>query len=338
MNEKSTIEMRESEIRPEHLMQEQAARFAADIGRLLKHKGEFVHVGCPACGSESAEKAFEKYQLTFVICRECETLYMNPRPSPAILETYYSTSENYAYWNQYIFPASEETRRQKMFRPRATRLVETCRRYQVDTDLLLEVGAGFGTFCEEIRRLQHFKRVIAVEPTPGLADTCRGRGLEVIERPIEDVQLDESRVNVIASFETIEHLFSPENFLSRCATLLAPDGLIFLTCPNIKGFDLVVLKEASDTVDVEHLNYFHPSSLSNLLTRCGFEVLEVLTPGKLDAELVRKKVLEGEFTLSGQPFLQLVLMEEWERLGSPFQQFLASSLLSSHMWIVARNG
>lgn len=317
-------------------MQGQAERFAADIRRLLQYKDEFVNVPCPACASTLADKAFEKYELTYVVCSNCSTLYMNPRPSPAVLEMYYATSGNYVYWNKYIFPASEGARREKIFRPRAKRLAEICRRYQVQTNVLLEVGAGFGTFCEEIWRIELFNRVIAVEPTPDLAETCRRKKLEVIEKPIEQVRLEEAAINVIASFETIEHLFSPRDFLSCCATLLAPGGLIFVTCPNIKGFDLVVLGAVSDTVDVEHLNFFYPSSLSYLLTGCGFEVLEVLTPGQLDAELVRNKVLKGEFNISTQPFLHQVLLEDWERVGNAFQQFLADSLLSSHMWIVAR--
>jgi hypothetical protein len=66
----------------------------------------------------------------------------------------------------------------------------------------------------------------------------------------------------------------------------------------------------------------------------GFDVLEATTPGRLDAELVRDAVMRGERSLD--PFLQRVLVDEWDDLGWPFQQFLAANKLSSHMWIVAR--
>ena len=65
-------------------------------------------------------------------------------------------------------------------------------------------------------------------------------------------------------------------------------------------------------------------------------MLEVQTPGKLDAELVRKKVLAGEFELGGQRFLKQILIDKWQHVGEAFQEFLANSRLSSHMWIVAR--
>lgn len=328
--------LKEHEIRPDHLKQGQEQRFAADVRRLLAHRDAFVKVPCPACGSEDARPAFQKYELSYLTCQQCATLYISPRPTPAILGEYYATSENYVYWNKYIFPASEDVRREKIFRPRSERLMAICERHGVPRGTLLEVGAGFGTFCEEITRLAFFSRVIAVEPTPDLAATCRRKGLEVIERPVEEVQIGSAAVDAIASFEVIEHLFSPKEFLAVCSNLLKDNGVLVLSCPNGQGFDVSVMGAIADTVDVEHLNYFNPASLSRLVEAAGFEILEVLTPGVLDAELVRKKVLQGTFDLSGQPFLHRVLIEEWDRLGEPFQQFLAGNLLSSHMWLVAK--
>jgi hypothetical protein len=89
-------------------------------------------------------------------------------------------------------------------------------------------------------------------------------------------------------------------------------------------------------VDPAHLNYFNPVSLTWLFERCSFEVVELLTPGRLDAEIVRKRTMAGMYDLSTQPFLRQILVDEWERVGQAFQKFLADNLLSSHMWIVGR--
>ena len=336
MSESTNTILRESEIRPDHLMQGQAKALADDIRWLLQHKDDFVHVPCPACGSENATKAFEKNELTYMICSDCGTMYTNTRPTPEILEEYYVRSKNYWYWNKYIFPASETARREKIFRPRADRIADICQRHGIKSGVLMEVGAGFGTFCEEVQRLGIFRRVIAVEPTPDLAETCRRRGLEVIEERIEKVRLESDIIDVVASFEVIEHLFSPRDFLLSCAAVLSPGGLLVITCPNVRGFDIVVLQQLSQTVANEHLNYFHPASLYHLVEGCGFEVLEVLTPGKLDAELVRKKILAGELDVSSRPFLKQVLVDEWERIGDRFQKFLTDNMLSSHMWVIGK--
>lgn len=328
--------MKEEDIRPEDLLKGQAESYLRDVRWLLGHKEDFVSTNCPACGGAEHHRAFEKYELTYVECDRCETVFINPRPTPAILENYYRRSENYAYWNKYIFPASEAARREKIFIPRVKRVLEICEKWGVPTRTLMEIGAGFGIFCEEMKKQGRFERIIAVEPTPDLAETCRSKGLVVVEKPVEKVDAGELTVDVIASFEVIEHLFSPRDFIRDCVKLLADGGIFVATCPNMKGFDVIVLKELSSAVDTEHLNYFSPASLSRLVEECGLEVIEVQTPGRLDAELVRKKALSGEFDISNQPFLRQILVEEWERLGEKFQDFLSSNLLSSNMWIVAR--
>jgi SAM-dependent methyltransferase len=326
---------RETDIRPDDLMAGQREAQALDVEWLRERSASFVQVACPACGSSSCDRAFEKLGFSFSACRECATLYMTPRPSPETLDEFYATSRNYAYWNEFIFPRSEDARRENIFAPRAARVLELCRRYAIDTGTLLEVGAGFGTFCEEIGKTGTFERVLAVEPTPDLAATCRARGLEVIEQPIEHVDLGDRVANVIASFETIEHLFSPRRFLERCAELLAPGGLLVVSCPSCHGFDVLTLGAASGAIDNEHLNLFNPASLSALVQSCGFDVLEVLTPGRLDAEIVRKQAGAGAFDLGAHPWLHHVLVERWDELRLPFQEFLAENLLSSHLWLIA---
>jgi 2-polyprenyl-3-methyl-5-hydroxy-6-metoxy-1,4-benzoquinol methylase len=293
-------------------------------------------VDCPACGAGERIPKFIKNGVNYVDCSRCRTFYVSPRPSPAVLDWFYSDSPNYAYWNAHIFPASEPARRQHIFRPRVDRLLDICKRHEVSTKSLLEVGSGFGTFCSELMSRDVFTRVVGVEPTPGLAATCRKRGIEVLEKPIEHIGEEAGQFDVVASFEVIEHLFNPIEFVGHMQRLLRPGGVMMLTCPNGQGFDIETLGPLSGSVDHEHLNYFNPSSLSGLLARAGMEVLESFTPGKLDAELVRNQVLGGSYSLADQPFLRKVLIDEWEEHGAAFQDFLVARGLSSNLWVVAR--
>lgn len=329
--------LKEDEIRPKLLIDNQKVCIEADIQWLLDYKDQYIHVTCPACGQDDSRQAFIKRGQDYVICNNCATMYINPRPPRDILEKFYTTSKNYNYWNKYIFPASEAARREKIFKPRVDRVLSICNEFDIPKNLLLEVGAGFGTFCEEMQKLGVFKRVIGVEPTRDLAETCRQRGLEVIEDFVENVRLDSGELaDVLVSFEVIEHLLSPKDFVEKCHEMLAERGIFIVTCPNVHGFDMLVLQEQSNTIDHEHLNYFHPESLSHLVENCGFKVLEVQTPGQLDVELVRKKALEKEIDLSNQLFLKYVLLDKWEQIGSSFQQYLQENKLSSHMWVVAQ--
>lgn len=326
----------EKELCPEDLLAEQEAAFARDIERLQARRDEFVAVPCPACQNTASEGAFSKFSFDFVRCVDCATLYMSPRPSVSVMSDYYANSENYAYWAEHIFPASEASRREKIHKPWLERVVSYCDRFDVRRNVLLEVGPGFGTFAEVATASGAFKEVVTVEPTPEMAAACRARGVRVIEKRIEDVEGELPKVDVLVSFEVIEHLFDPATFVARCARLLSPGGLLVLSCPNGAGFDIATLGPRALAVDAEHVNLFNPQSLSRLLEASEFDVLEATTPGRLDAELVRDAALAGDVDLSDEPFLKRVLLDEWDRLGWPFQQFLAENGLSSHMWIAAR--
>lgn len=326
--------MKEQDIRPPDLIAENDRLHAADVRRIFSDRDSFVSVPCPACGDGSPAVEFVKKDFRFNRCPACETLYVSPRPAARQLADFYSAPW-IKHWNDKIFPASEQSRREHIFKPRAERVADLCRKYATGTKTLLDVGAGFGTFCEEIDRLKLFDRVAAVEPSRDLAGTCRSKGIETLECPIEEVALKD--VDVITNFELIEHLFAPVDFIRYCARVLSRNGLLIITTPNIKGFDLMVLGEHSENIVApQHLNYFNPRSIARLLESCGMSVVEVLTPGKLDADIVRTKALGGVIDLADQPFLREVLVNEWDRAGAPFQEFLAANCLSSHMWVVAK--
>jgi 2-polyprenyl-3-methyl-5-hydroxy-6-metoxy-1,4-benzoquinol methylase len=324
----------EKELCPEDLLAGQEAAFARDIERLQARSAEFVAVDCPACASATRQPAFSKYGFNFARCTECRTIFMSPRPSPALMAAYYANSENYAYWAQHIFPASEAARRDKIHKPWLTRVIDYCERHATARGTLVDIGPGFGTFAGLAKATGAFERVLAVEPTPEMAAACRARGVAVIEKRVEDIADELGLVDVLVSFEVIEHLFAPRDFLAQCARLIRPGGLLILSCPNGEGFDIAMLGANALAVDAEHVNLFNPASLARLVAVHGFTILEVTTPGRLDAEFVREAALKGEISLD--PFLNRVLVEEWERLGWPFQQYLAGQGLSSHMWLAAR--
>ena len=323
----------ERELCPDDLLAGQAAAFARDIAR-LHARCDTVRVTCPACDADAPKLAFAKFGFTFQRCACCRTIYMSPRPSEAVMTDYYARSENYAYWAKHIFPASEANRREKIHRPWLERVIGYVEHFNLPRGTLLEIGPGFGTFAALAATSGAFERVVGIEPTPEMAAACRARGVEVVEKRIEDATEEVTAASVACAFEVIEHLFEPRRFVEAVHQLLIPGGLMVLSCPNGEGFDVAMLGAGSAAVDAEHVNLFNPASLCQLVESAGFEVLTVHTPGRLDAEYVREAALRGEVQLD--PFLQRVLVAEWDRFGWPFQMFLAEHGLSSHMWLAAR--
>ena len=326
----------ENDIRPVDLEAGKLDALNADLERLSKHKHEFVRVACPACGGDEGVFEFEKYGFTFDKCPQCRTAYMNPRATPEILADFYGQSVLYEYWNRHIFPASRSVRMERIFRPRVQRIIDLCGQLNMNPGVLVEVGSAAGMFCEEVQASGAFKRIIGIEPSASQAATCRSMGIEIIESTLEQIDGLDTPADIVASFETIEHVYSPRDFLRRCYDLLSPGGLLVLTCPNYEGFDIMTLGVMSGSLDAEHINMFNPTALKGLIESLDFEVLDISTPGELDSELVRNKVLEGSFSLEEQPFLRKVLIEDWASLGRQFQEYLRLQRFSSHMWLAAR--
>jgi SAM-dependent methyltransferase len=329
--------MRESDIRPVDLEKELDVYLAMDRELWLSGKDFFIRVACPACGSTKTKDPHIESGMPFETCADCETVFHNPRPTVEQLCGYYEKSNSYVFWAKHIFPKSEASRRENIVIPFVERILKYVSRYSIKTGVFLEVGAGFGILSEEIKKRNIFKKVVSIEPTPDLASQCRYKGLEVVEDLFENTDLADESVNCIVASEVIEHVFSPHEFVHRAWRYLAPEGLLMLTCPNIKGFDFMVLgKEKAPNFGLGHINMFHPASIRILLGREGFGVLDILTPGKLDADIVRNQIIKGVFSVDEQPFLKRILIDEWERLAEPFQRFLSENLLSSHMFIVAQ--
>jgi hypothetical protein len=193
--------MEVSDIRPSELQSGQEAAYARDLERLRARLDEFVSVPCPACGSDDPAPAFAKYGFQFQHCRQCRTIFMSPRPSPEVMASYYDNSENYRYWAEHIFPASEASRREKIHRPMLEYVVEAAKRHGVPRGLLVEVGPGFGTFAALAKDAGSFDRVVTIERTPEMVTACRDRGLEVIDMPVEDIPPGKIEpANVVVSF------------------------------------------------------------------------------------------------------------------------------------------
>jgi len=334
--------METKDIRPEDLEKEQLRLLREDAEKMLERESEFINVVCPACESfDKYQHAFVKDGFRFVRCEKCDTIFVNPRPTFDMLEEYYtSTSKNMNFWNDEFFPVTEKYRREKIAKPSVERVLEFCNTFGVVPNTMLELGAGFGIFAEEMligalsMGIDPFNLTV-VEASEKFADTCRSKGIYVVNTLIEKFISDRS-YDVVLALEVISHLFCPKKMIEVTYRSLREGGLFILATPNSHGFDLLMLEQYSDNVgSPNHLNYFNNESISILLQDGGFDILEVITPGELDAELVRKKVIDREIELE-DPFLIHILIDKWKEHGEAFQNYLVSNKLSSHMWVVAR--
>lgn len=328
--------MKVDDIRPDALLEGQLKAEQHDIEWLEARRDGFVQVACPACGAENCTSLYAKKGMQQVVCIDCGTQYANPRPTVEILTDFYRNSENYPYFAKYIFPASKDVRIEKIFKPRAQRLKAAIDRYGLRRGgRLIEIGAAYGFFCEQVRELELFDEIVAMEPTPDLAQYCKSLGFETLALPYEEVE-PEQKFDAIAHFEVIEHLFDPYHFLKWCFQMLQPGGSMIFSCPNIGGLETMVAGKESNTVDHEHINLFSTESIQVLLRRVGFEIVDVSATGVLDIDLLNRYLDQNLISREHiDPAIYQLVTHSDQEVRSSFLSVLQKAGMTSNMTVIA---
>jgi 2-polyprenyl-3-methyl-5-hydroxy-6-metoxy-1,4-benzoquinol methylase len=330
--------MKENDIRPNALFarylsltKKDAKTFFASVER--------TRISCPACKYETGKILFKKSGFVFEECPKCGTLYVNPRPNEEAFNHYYKTAPSIQFWATHFYKQTEDSRRKLLIRPKAERVNEIIHLYAPSIgsdDCILDIGAGYGVFCEELREIcKNMPEVIAVEPSPGLQKVCCKKKIPTIGKFFEKVTKQDARnkrIIAATSFELLEHLADPNGFIKNCHAILPKNALLILTTLNWQGFDLQVLRQKSRGIQPPaHINFFTPGSVKMLLARHGFEIVEITTPGKLDVDIVAKQATDIRCE-----FIAHLMRDSDEKTRRKFQQFLQESNMSSHMMVVAK--
>jgi SAM-dependent methyltransferase len=329
------ITVKESDIRPEELFKRFLDLAKKDSLEFFD-AGDFIHVPCPACGADNSGVEFSKHSFEYRICRECHTLYVSPRPDGDALASYYQKAPSNLFWVDF-YAQTLEARREKIFAPRAKRIEEIIEKYPAEFQHIYDIGGGHGMMSHELRKIFPDKTYTIIDPSPGLTEMARKKDLFIVEKFMEDVVPDDLKETQTGrafamSFEILEHLCEPRTFLQSIRKILKPGDLFVFTALNNQGFDLSVLWEESDSIfPPQHLNIFCVDSIGKLLERGGFTLQEIVTPGKLDVDIVKNKI--DKVT---DRFISRLVTTLDEGAKEAFQGFLSENLLSSFMMCVTR--
>jgi len=210
-----------------------------------------------------------------VACRKCGLVRRDPIPtSDALLEIYRAddyfqlSGDTGIGYRDYFADAP-------VYRPYFRRKFEILSRYIAPPGALLELGAGAGFALEAARDAGWEAHGLELS---GAAVTW-GReklGVDIAGGGFDDLN-DTGRWDVIAAFQTIEHLPNVRDALRRIRRALRPGGVAFLTTPDHGSLNRRVLRRFWPSYRPEHLLYFDLRSFRRLLEAEGYRV-EFIAP------------------------------------------------------------
>ncbi len=253
---------------------------------------------CPVCGSLRHEvlyrQRFEHFAAgsitdgyDVVACRECGMCFASGLPGQGRFSEYYDQSSKYDLSAAGAELSSFDAER---FSDEARFIAANVLDRAAP---VLDIGTATGALLVALRDLG-FSSVHGVEPSPDAARVAREtHGLDVIAGDARTARSWGVGFSVVSLVAVLEHLVNPGAATREIAELLSPDGVLYLHVPDAARFPDHV-DAPYQQFSVEHINYFTPASLRNLLASVSLEVVverTVVVKQSDDAELSGVEVL-----------------------------------------------
>lgn len=228
-------------------------------------------IPCPLCTSEAYRVFSERNRNRTVICEGCGLYYTTPIPPTD------DTASDVAESNKYT---EDQLAKEAFFRRRAETLLDDVEGHGV-RGRLLDVGCAIGTELAAAR--DRGWDAVGLELSKSSLSVARERGFDARGDRLEEAGLPDGSFDLVTLNHVLEHIPAPSSFLSEVQRVLRPGGLLFVAVPNVETWWIHLKGDRYGwTFQDDHFLHFSRKTLSNLLERHGFELLDAKTSRWLD--------------------------------------------------------
>jgi 2-polyprenyl-3-methyl-5-hydroxy-6-metoxy-1,4-benzoquinol methylase len=221
-------------------------------------------INCPICNRRELDPYLKKDGWSIVKCPSCTLAMVNPRRANTV-EIY--QDDAYFHDDHYYYDyAGNKAAYQKGFRSKLKLIAQ----FVPQGGKLLDVGAAYGFLMEEAARFGFVP--FGVELSPNAARYASMYGT-VFTGTLDAVVTDD-RFSAITFIDSLEHFEDPVAGLKKAASLLAPGGVVAVMVPNIDSrFARLMGSRWHLLLPEEHLFYFTPKGLTEIMRAAGFEIV-----------------------------------------------------------------
>ena len=231
--------------------------------RRFRYEGEAL--ACNLCGSGGKAVIGTRDRwlnpLSNVICTHCGLIRVDPMPTDAELDRYYTDHYRLHYQNT-LEPTPKTIERGK--RGAEARL-DMLAKYLEPGARILDIGAGGGEFLAEAKKRGY--EVEGVEPSVGFASYAeRTYGVKVHIAPLMKIDFGDRKFDLIHSFHVFEHLRDPIASMQLVHSLLKPGGHFYIAVPN-----MAEERTPTGMFHFAHVHGFTYETLYMMAAKAGFE-------------------------------------------------------------------
>lgn len=243
-------------------------------------------VRCCVC-DEAGDRLYDVRPFAVVRCPRCGLVFVSPRLRAQALQEVYD-DVGYFEGGVYGEQGSLAMRLQRTWTRGRLNLLPAA----VAGARLLEIGCGYGHFLAAARDRGY--DVAGVELSRPAAAYARERlGLDVRRGQLADAGLT-GGFDVIAAWDTLEHVPDPAAFLRVACSLLAPGGVLAFSTPYFSSLPARLLRQRWWTLKpAEHIWHFTPQHHRLVFARAGLAVTRIVRNPLAAANLGRLDSMVG---------------------------------------------
>ena len=232
---------------------------------------------CPTCCATTYHEELRKDHMVIVRCDACQLVYVNPTFDEEHYRAVYSSVEYQGVMRD-LGIKSHDYRVDRFGKERVSLMAEHLDLSDDITPAYLDVGCSTGFVVEAA--VQEGWRATGIDLNPSAIEYGRQRGLDLRSTSLEDECFEPESFDAVSLFDVLEHLLDPRGTVDAAIRLLRPGGILFLYVPNYDSASRFLLGANAHFIwPTHHLNYYTPSTLSELITRSDLEVKMIMTEG-----------------------------------------------------------
>jgi len=242
------------------------------------------------------------------VCSSCGAGYADDIPSQAEFDRYYAEMSKYEH-------AYRDGKVSDVDAARFSEVVDLASPHVKSGDRIVDVGCATGALLAEFKR-RGFTNLQGYDPSMACCEAAkRLYGIDVAESTINGLTAHPESADLVIMTGVLEHLADVDTSLHLLKGMVAHDGMLYLEVPDASRYD-EWFSAPYQFFSMEHVNFFSPQSLSNLLTRHGFSPVFVRRVKRFIGAQSVEPGIAGLFKLNSNSKEMVVDTETSQRLRS----------------------